>query len=71
MTRKSSQSPDRRRIHTPIEDRERIMSDQETRYTAFSPRPETRLAMQKTPTTDTKISLNHRFVQGLFLVLPS
>jgi len=60
MSRRGSQSPDRKKVYTPIEDRERIMEDQETRYTAFSPRPETRLAMQKTPTTDTKISLNHR-----------
>ena len=58
--RRDSQSQDRKKIYTPVEDRERIMNDQEPRYTAFSPRPETRLAMLKTPTTDTKISLNHR-----------
>ena len=60
MTRKDVRSPERKRVRTPVGEREKVMSDEEMRYTAFSPRPETRLAVQKSPTTDAKISLNHR-----------
>ncbi|CAK8694688.1 testis-expressed protein 52-like isoform X2 [Clavelina lepadiformis] len=43
-----------------LEEREKLYSDGDARYTAFSPRPETRLALQKSPTTDTKICFNHK-----------
>ena len=55
-------TPEITKISTSLEERERLLSEPETRYTAFSPRPETRLAMQKSPTTSAKISFNHRYV---------
>ncbi|XP_002125954.2 uncharacterized protein LOC100182340 isoform X1 [Ciona intestinalis] len=53
-------SPDPKKKHISLEEREKLYSELDPRMTAFSPRPETRLALQKSPTTDVKISMNHK-----------
>jgi len=43
-----------------LEEREKLITDVYTHYTAFSPRPDTSLENLKPPVTDSKISMNHR-----------
>nr|CAB3266913.1 uncharacterized protein ENSP00000372125 homolog [Phallusia mammillata] len=52
-----STSPEHR---SPMVEREELYPHNDPHLTAFSPRPETRLATAKSPTTDTKICLNHK-----------